>query len=363
MRYNDNTLSWVYAARSQVRFLYLLIMLLVSAPAGAQVKTDDSVDPYFVETRDTFSKYGPRTITRSVLQDRNGTYWFATWQGIMCYDGKVFTNITLKEGLKHFHVFSIFEDRSGDIWFGTIRGGLYRYHPSSVTGTSGGSFKLFTTKDGLVDNSVTCMAQDVKGHIWFGTSAGATRYDGKTFENFNARNGLAEADINAMMTDSKGTLWVATHKSIYVFNGQSFAQVSNHLGGLYKNIRCLLEDKDGHIWMGGEDGVKRYDPLAKEHVDLLAHPTSYMIQDKAGDIWLSAAEPVAQGTPGSSSYSSFLYRYNGRSFTKVGASNLIFGIIEDNANYIWFGTLAGVWRYDPSSTPRSKQMENFMDRS
>src|SRR5438046_1298456 len=58
-------------------------------------------DPYFIESNDTVSAHGPRNITRGVLQDKDGNFWFATWEGIIKYDGKLFTNITLKEGLRH----------------------------------------------------------------------------------------------------------------------------------------------------------------------------------------------------------------------------------------------------------------------
>ena len=59
-------------------------------------------DPYFVESVDTVSTRGPRNITRNMLQDKTGKFWFATWEGIINYDGKIFTNFTLKENLKHF---------------------------------------------------------------------------------------------------------------------------------------------------------------------------------------------------------------------------------------------------------------------
>src|SRR5689334_1073177 len=63
----------------------------------------EGIDPYFVESRDTFSVHGPQCIVRDVLQDKNGNIWLASWQGIIKYDGKVFTNYTLKESLIHFH--------------------------------------------------------------------------------------------------------------------------------------------------------------------------------------------------------------------------------------------------------------------
>jgi len=156
--------------------------------AQIQASVDKGIDPYFIETKDTVSKYGPHTITRDVLQDKNGNFWFATWQGIVKYDGTLFTNYTLKEDLIHFHVLSIFEDKKGNLWFGTARGGVYRY--------DGKNFKLFTKKDGLPDNTVVSFLEDRNGNIWFGCEKGVSLYNGKTFTNFSVKDGLEYDNVS-----------------------------------------------------------------------------------------------------------------------------------------------------------------------
>src|SRR4051812_16157740 len=139
-------------------FLLLFVFSCVRVSAQTPAAVTMAIDPYFIEGTDTFSTHGPKSITRNLLQDRNGNFWLASWQGIIKYDGKQFTNVTLKEGLIHFHVFYAFEDKAGNLWFSTVRGGLYRY--------DGKTFRLFTTKDGLADNSVSCMMEDKAGNLW-----------------------------------------------------------------------------------------------------------------------------------------------------------------------------------------------------
>jgi ligand-binding sensor domain-containing protein len=85
-----------------------------------------------VETKDTASAHGPKSITRNILQDLNGHYWLATWEGLIRYNGKQYTNFTLKAGLKKYHVFAIAEQRNGTLWFGMIGGGVYRYDGQSL---------------------------------------------------------------------------------------------------------------------------------------------------------------------------------------------------------------------------------------
>src|SRR6476620_6583888 len=64
------------------------------------------------------------------------------------------------------------QDKDGNLWFGTTGEGVYRY--------DGKLFTQFTVRDGLSSNSVQCILEDRAGSIWFGTDAGLCRYDGKT---------------------------------------------------------------------------------------------------------------------------------------------------------------------------------------
>ena len=78
-----------------------------------EVPIDSSdFDSYFTSTKTISSPYGPKHITRTILQDSKGTIWLATWEGIQSYDGKTFTNHTNKEGLRRWRAFSIMEDLS-----------------------------------------------------------------------------------------------------------------------------------------------------------------------------------------------------------------------------------------------------------
>jgi ligand-binding sensor domain-containing protein len=51
----------------------------------------------------------------------------------------------------------------------------------------GKSFTNLTTKDGLRNNSVFCIVEDGERCLWFGTrDVGLSRYDGRTFTRFSA---------------------------------------------------------------------------------------------------------------------------------------------------------------------------------
>jgi len=287
-------------------------------------------DPYFTETRDTASTKGPISITRNILQDKNDNFWFATWQGVMRYDGNQFVNYTLKDRLRHFHVFSLLEDTKGNLWFGTIRGGVYRY--------DGKTFTLFTTREGLANDIVTCITEDKNGNIWFGTDDGVTCYDGKTMNNFTGQSNLKGHSVNWIMQDKTGKLWFGTRYGnmgdVSCYDGKYFSVFTNKEGIKFSNVRNIIEDKTGKIWIGGQDGLFSYD--GKTLLKISPAFVGYLFEDKKGTIWISQAEEKGMA----------LYKYEAGAFTKIAANSQVFGIIEDKAGNIWYGTPNGAYKYD-----------------
>jgi len=136
----------------------------------------------------SLSQFKPDNLTafRSVIERKNGDLLFLNnFHGVYSYDGKSFTNLNEKIGIKNDTLISMMEDKNGNLWLGhnTVNiknggdGGLWRY--------DGKSLKLFTTKDGLSHNHVMCIVADSSGNIWFGTrNTGLCRYDGKTFTDY-----------------------------------------------------------------------------------------------------------------------------------------------------------------------------------
>jgi len=306
-------------------------------------------DPYFVVTKDIVSEYGPNSITRNVLQDRKGVFWFATWQGIMSYDGKEFTNHTLKNGLRRFHTFSALEDSSGNLWFGSIGGGVYKY--------DGRTFTNYTTEDGLSNNDVLCMTQDNAGNIWFGTDDGVSRYNGKSFTNFSTLDGMGGHSVNSIIQDKHGTLWFGTRygvvSDVTQYDGKTFKLFSNTNGVPFSNVRSIIEDKEGNIWIGGQTGLFRYNGKSLSTVSTKF--IGYIFEDKAGTIWLSHGAEKGMA----------LSRLDGKEMKRITADDQVFGINTDTAGNIWFGTMYGPKLFNPSVTLKSdgSSITDFLEDS
>jgi len=309
-------------------------------------------DPYFEGTTDVSSTLGPKTITRNILQDKNGNIWLATWDGIVRYDGQSdnaaqdsFINLTNKNKLRRYRAFTLLEDSKGNIWFGTIGAGVYRY--------DGNSFTNFTKLDGLVDDRVTCIYQDSKGIIWFGTTGGVSCYDGKSFKNFTTADGLTDNDVNSIIEDSSGKFWFGTRGTACTYDGSTFTKITNEAGNAYVNVRTIIEDRNGDIWLGGNDGFWRYNnpplPVAAKFTQVSTEFTGFIFEDSNGNIWTSSENGGPRDWVISRYDESEISSESLLSTKVLEQENMFFGIAEDKEGGVWFGSLKGVYRYDGNS--------------
>lgn len=277
--------------------------------------------------------YGPNSITRAIKQDSKGNIWFASWEGIIKYDGTSFTNITNKISSSRF--FSVLEDRKGNFWFASIGSGVYYY--------DGNSFQNFTTKEGLVNNRVTTIYEDKKGNVWFGTEGGVSCYNGISFQNFTTKEGMPHNDVNAIIEDETGKLWFGTRGNACFYDGKTFTNITNKEGITFKNIRSIIEDKRGNIWLGGNDGLWQYNSSIFRR--LTTQFVGYIYEDKKGNIWMSSESNSTQGW--ALSYYDITSLFNPKPLATevLTQEGMLFGILEDSYGVIWVGTLKGAYRY------------------
>jgi len=308
-------------------------------------------DPYFTGSKSIHSTQGPKSITRNILQDKNGKIWFGTWEGIMRYDGPSkngkqasFINLTNKLELRPFRSFTILEDSQGHIWFGTIGAGIYKY--------DGATFTNITTKDGLVNDRVVNLYEDRDGIIWICTTDGLSRYDGRSFQNFTTADGLTDNDVNSIIQDQAGSYWLGTRGAACVYDGKSFSKLTNDDESTFQNVRTIIEDSAGNIWLGGNDGLWQYNssPILRpdKFINYSTDFVGYIYEDTDGNIWTSSAS--GGGNSGFwkiSKYDSHSLESGIKTSTKIlEEENMFFGITEDEEGGMWFGHLRGVCRYD-----------------
>lgn len=316
------------------RQIYVLLILFpLIASCTSQHKVDEPKnDNINAEPKATPVFLGPSSITRTIKQDKKGNIWFASWEGIVRYDGNSIVNMTSDVSASRF--FSVLEDYQGNFWFGSIGSGVYYYN--------GVSFRNYTTNEGLANDNVLYVYEDKSGRVWFATQGGVSFYDGKTFHNFTTTDGLPHNDTTSIIEDRYGKIWVGTSEGVGIYDGKTFTNFMNNEGLPFNNVRSIIEDMNGHIWLGGEDGLWRYDGITLSNVTTVF--VGYVYEDKKGSIWTSS-----QGIQG---WDVTRYDKNPLFYEIVTANKIwtdagmVFGILEDNKGGIWFGTLNGYCQYD-----------------
>ncbi|OYU96570.1 MAG: hypothetical protein CFE21_09305 [Bacteroidetes bacterium B1(2017)] len=162
---------------------------------------------------------------------------------------------------KEVRIGTSMEDWEGNLWFGSIGEGLFKF--------DGKLFRQYGMEQGLSSNNIYSLLQDNTGTIWVGTNKGLNRFDGNKFErvaivfsntsstsftNNNTNNTSTENTVWCMMQDKNGTLWFGTDEGVYCYDGNMFSRFldkqslynKDHLN--LKGIFSIIETKNGSIW-------------------------------------------------------------------------------------------------------------------
>jgi len=176
----------------------------------------------------------------SIYRDKKGNIWFGTNPvGVCRYDGKSFDWIT-EEDVTEFRnegangVRSIMEDKNGDFWFNTEnRYGIY----DSITLQSN---KFYTRHEsiGSLDGKNTrglkeylSIVKDNEDNLWFVTYRdGVWKYDarlpdgqGTKITHYPVQANSKDITLFSIYKDNNGDLWLGTHENgVYKFNGKTF---------------------------------------------------------------------------------------------------------------------------------------------
>ena len=160
----------------------------------------------------------PLTAT-SVLRDRDGGLWVGTTaHGLVhSYGGKT-SLFTHNDGLSSDQVYALFEDREGTIWVATSDG-LDEFRELPVTS--------LTMKEGLSSATATSVLAVRDGSVWIGTVDGLNRWDHGRTTIYRRRNdpGLPDDAIESLLEDERGRVWVSGLHGLATFEKGRFTPV------------------------------------------------------------------------------------------------------------------------------------------
>jgi signal transduction histidine kinase/ligand-binding sensor domain-containing protein len=195
------------------------------------------------------SSDGAPSTVNALLEDRRGTVWAATNNGLFRYTGNRWSRVTAAEGYDGEQAFSVYEDRSGRVWIGAARG-LYRHDGIQV--------RLIDRSAAYVDSLV----EDDAGNLWVTDHARIVRkLDSPGPLRLDPRIRLPLPGWR-VIADGHGGLLVAS------FSGGLF-RVANPTGAqpllepveyeqrMRGSPRALFRDRDDNAWVGMRGGLLR----------------------------------------------------------------------------------------------------------
>ncbi len=303
----------------------------------------DGVKFTIVDTANTPGMKSNRIL--SLCEGQNGTLWMGSESGaVISYRDHVAKTYTSSEGLPGGIVWAIKEDRAGSLWIGTSNG-LARLRDGKVT--------AYSTKDGLPDNRVWAIDVDKAGALWIATSGGLVRLADGRFTTFLPRGGMPPGGFFVSLCPrQQGGYWISTENGVAGFNDGSFAWHPGIPRLPALQIRKLMEDRKGTLWISGFSpaGTTRFADGKYSRYRLKTDPAMVraIYQDREGNLWM--------GSDGGGLVE--LRRRRLVTYTTEDGlpSDSVRSVTDDGAGGFWIATFGGLAHW------RAGKFTNYTDR-
>lgn len=200
-----------------------------------------------------------------ITQQKNGTLWVATTQGLRYYDaGKDLLEKINHPVLDVDFCYCMLVDDADNLWVGTRNNGLFRI--DSRTGEVC-SWSARTPGSLLKDDYITCLYQDREKRVWVGTNNDGVRYvdpDSLTLKSLGPEMSLHNNTICSIIEDNVGCLWVSTGQGLFQFyqgrNAFMHYAMEDGVPVNQFNFASSLMASNGMLYFGSVDGLVFFDP-------------------------------------------------------------------------------------------------------
>jgi len=149
---------------------------------------------------------------------------------------------------------------------------------------------------------------DIEKNIWFGCeNAGLSKYDGESFTTLNESNGLTNLSPGSITHDSKNNIWIASiGGGVFKYDGYQFTNYNVNDGLSSDSPFSIICDNNDKIWIGTNSGIDKLDPITEK------------------------------------------IKHYGKQDGFLGIENNQNAICKGQDGILWFGTMKGIVRFDPS---------------
>lgn len=336
-------------------------------------------------------------VIKCLLNDREDNVWIGTHSGMYKYRDNSFSSFDKVNGPGNAFIFQIFRDKNENLWLCSDNTGIYRY--------SQGFFKRFAEKEGLGTNVAHAGLQDDEGRLIFGTKNGVVMFKNERFTNIPlpvqfkgpfemllkrkdgsvwiaGGNGVASLQwkgnnpvveyfplpiefpyqVYSLWEDDAAQLWIGTSPAgLFNLKGNTFVHVSKELKLQEENYYAIRSFKE-YLFVATLSGLYIVNTTTGENSyiteqDGLNSELVYSIEfaENKKVLWIGTNQGINKldlvkffndGKKVITSYS----KQHG--FTGVECNSN--GIWEDQDGTLWFGTVSGLVKHEPTKVKSNK---------
>lgn len=313
----------------------------------------------------------PSNNTVTVFADDDNTIWtghYGVRPGVFgfSYKDNSIQEVSRWTGVP---VSSFTPSASGWVWVGTMGMRVMKLKENHM-------FHLQGNETSETRNSfqfVRATYEDEKGGLWVGSENLGLKYWGvDNVLSFNTDNGLSHNRVHSIVEDNTGNIWVATADGLNKIqpSGEVLVYRSEH--GLGVNaIHCLHVANDGTLCAGtAGGGLSIWDPDQERFVSLkvrnglLNGVVAQINEDDLGFLWVGtnrgisrmAWSDIVQFSKGDLEFvNSMRFGIDDGMLSEECSGGFQPSCIKDRLGNLWFATVGGLVRIDPSTVTNKKE--------
>ncbi len=371
-------------ARVHIQGLKGLPVTIYSLPKPSRILVGTKTGLYRLECRSTScSAVHVKGVPGPVVglhETLDHTLWIGTWGrglyrvSIMRGKDRV-EKLDYANGLPDDFVHAVYEDTEHNLWIGTRGGGLTRLRTTVLMPVG--------IPEGVDGNCASAAAGDGTGTVWLGTwRSGLFRWRDGEATRQRLPGSLSSSLITSLAIDSDRNLWIGSFDGLYVLRrGRETAQKVRPFPSIASGdtVRQMLTALDGSLYLVTEGGHLAQFPTGNPEVSearsiLPRERVTYIMQSHTGTIWIGTASGLWQMKTGHSvpihtyPYNSPVMSISEDRQSRLWTSNedgsirvhrgdrvfpfpdsafpsrLIYRIVQDADNNVWFSTGLGLVR-------------------
>ena len=214
--------------------------------------------------------------------DRDDNLWVGTNDaGVFRVHGNAADHYTRMGGLSSDFVRSFFEDREGTVWAVTSNG-VDNFHDPRIA--------TYSTAEGLAKDWAVGVLASKDGTVWVANADSLDHIakDG-TISSIRTGHGLPGSQVSSLLEDRAGNLWVGVDDGLYIFKDGRFRRLPERKHQPLGLVFELIEDMDGNIWAecaGTGNLVRIRDFQVREEFSRSQIPTGRLAPDPRKGIWI-----------------------------------------------------------------------------